>query len=47
VENYLKVVTTSPDSPYAKYSNRKIYMIGKAAGGDNKIVELSEILIKD
>lgn len=42
VENYLKVVTSSPGSPYAKYSNRKLYMIGKAAGGDNKIVELSE-----
>ncbi len=46
VENYLKVVTTSPDSPYAKYSNRKLYMIGKSAGGDNKIVELSENINK-
>jgi len=42
VENYLKVITSAPASPYAKYSNRKIYMIGKSAGGDNKIVELSK-----
>jgi tetratricopeptide (TPR) repeat protein len=46
VENYLMVITSAPDSPYAKYSNRKLYMIGKSAGGDNKIIALSKNINK-
>jgi len=46
VETYLKVVTSYPTSLYAKYSNRKLYMIGKSAGGYNRITEISEKLNK-
>lgn len=41
VENYLSVIISSPSSPYAKYSNRKLYKIGKAAGGNNEILAVS------
>ena len=44
VENYLKVITSTPDSPYAKFSNRKLFMIGTSIGGDNAILETSKLL---
>ena len=44
VVNYLQVITSSPSSQYAKYSNRKLFMIGTRAGGNNSITKLSEKL---
>jgi tetratricopeptide (TPR) repeat protein len=44
VENYLKVITSNPDSPYAKFSNRKLFMIGASIGGDNAILETSKLI---
>ncbi|PKL18240.1 MAG: hypothetical protein CVV49_06540 [Spirochaetae bacterium HGW-Spirochaetae-5] len=44
VENYLKVITSTPDSPYAKFSNRKLFMIGTSIGGDNAILETSKLI---
>jgi tetratricopeptide (TPR) repeat protein len=41
VESYLKVITSTPDSPYAKFSNRKLFLIGTSAGGNNSILETS------
>jgi tetratricopeptide (TPR) repeat protein len=46
VENYLKVITSNPDSPYAKFSNRKLFLIGTAAGGNNTILETSRLINK-
>lgn len=46
VENYLKVVTSAPDSAYAKYANRKIFSIGASAGGDNKLLDISKSINK-
>ena len=43
-ENYLQVIMSSPSSQYARYSNRKLFMIGTRAGGDNNITKLSEKL---
>ena len=44
VENYLKVITSTPDSPYAKFSNRKLFMIGTSIGGDNAVLETSKLI---
>lgn len=44
VENYLQVIAASPSSQYAKYSNRKLFLIGSRAGGENDIVKLSKQL---
>ncbi|HNX25327.1 MAG TPA: tetratricopeptide repeat protein [Spirochaetota bacterium] len=46
VENYLKVITSNPDSPYAKFSNRKLFLIGTSAGGSNTILETSKLINK-
>ncbi len=46
VENYLKIITSTPDSPYAKFSNRKLFMIGTSIGGDNAILETSKLINK-
>ncbi len=46
VETYLKVITSTPESQYAKFSNRKLFMIGTAAGGNNKIIEIAKSLNK-
>ena len=46
VENYLRVITSAPESPYAKYSNRKLFLIGTSAGGNNRILEMSKQLNK-
>lgn len=43
-ELFKKVIRKYPHSQYAKYSNRKIFLIGSAAGGDNKIIEASKEL---
>jgi tetratricopeptide (TPR) repeat protein len=43
-ENYLDVIVSSPSSQYARYSNRKLFLIGSRAGGENDIVRLSEQL---
>ncbi|HOP64635.1 MAG TPA: hypothetical protein PK358_13790 [Spirochaetota bacterium] len=50
IETYLEVITSAPHSPYAKYSNRKLYFIGKSEGGDNRVIEISKkinIRLKD
>lgn len=44
VENYLQVIADSPSSRYAMYSNRKLFMIGSRAGGDNNIINISKQL---
>ena len=46
VENYLKVITSTPDSQYAKFSNRKLFQIGTSAGGNNTILETSKRINK-
>ncbi len=38
-ESYIRVVNTAPSSPYARFSNRRLYMIGAFAGGDNSILK--------
>jgi hypothetical protein len=43
-ENYLQVIISSPYSQYAKYSNRKLFLIGSRAGGENNIIKISEQL---
>ncbi len=40
VENYLQVITSSPESRYAAFSNRKLFMIA-SSGGDEKIQKMS------
>lgn len=45
-ENYLQVIAGSPSSPYARYSNRKLYLVGSRAGGENPITEISKQLNK-
>jgi tetratricopeptide (TPR) repeat protein len=42
VESFLKVITSNPDSVYARYSNRQLYIIGTNLGGSNKIREISK-----
>lgn len=44
IENYLRVITSNPDSIYAKFSNRKLFIIGTSAGGSNVILETSKLL---
>ena len=47
IENYFDVITSEPYSKYARYSNRKLYMIGTSTGKDDiqKVsVELNEKL---
>lgn len=46
LENYFEAVTLNPYSPYAKYSNRKLYLMGTLAGGKNKILEISKQINK-
>lgn len=46
VENYLKVITSAPESPYAKFSNRKLFMIGTSAVENNVILETSKSINK-
>ncbi|MBN2039319.1 MAG: hypothetical protein JW864_04720 [Spirochaetes bacterium] len=46
VDNYLQVITSSPSSQYARYSNRKIFLIGARAGGGNNITGISEQINK-
>ncbi len=43
VSNYLEVITSSPSSQYAKYSNRKLFMIG-SSGKNNSILKISKDL---
>lgn len=42
VESLLKVITSNPDSVYARHSNRQLYIIGTNMGGANKIKEISK-----
>lgn len=42
VESFLKVITSKPDSVYARYSNRQLYIIGTNLGGSNNIREISK-----
>jgi tetratricopeptide (TPR) repeat protein len=44
VENYLQVIVSSPTSQYARYSNRKLFIIGSREGGENKIMKISKQL---
>lgn len=44
VENYITLITGFPSSPYAKYANRKLYMIGKSAASGNEILDISRRL---
>jgi tetratricopeptide (TPR) repeat protein len=46
LENYFDAVTSNPYSPYAKYSNRKLFLLGTLAGGRNKILEISKQINK-
>jgi len=46
LENYFDVITLNPYSPYAKYSNRKLFLIGTLSGGSNKILEISKQINK-
>ena len=41
VHNYLDIITAAPSSRYARYSNRKLYMIG-TRGGKKDLVETSK-----
>ncbi len=41
VENYIDVIASSPSSQFAKYSNRRLYLIGARAGGENEIKKIS------
>ena len=43
VNNYLEVITSSPASQYAKYSNRKLFVIG-SSGKNNNILKISKDL---
>lgn len=40
VVNYMKVITSSPSSRYARYANRKLYIAG-SSGGDGTIKKIS------
>ncbi len=46
-ETYFQVIVKAPDSQYAKYSNRKLYLMGITAGSENKIIEISKELNKE
>lgn len=41
VESYLKAISIEPTGEFAKYANRKLFLIGSAAGTDNEITRLS------
>lgn len=41
VETYIGIITASPASQYARLSNRKLFMIGSRAGGDNEVLKIS------
>ncbi len=41
LDTHLKNIAGNPDSKYARYSNRRIYMIGSRLGKDNNIKEVS------
>lgn len=43
-ENYLTIITETPASRYAKYSNRKLFSMGRRQGGDNRLIKLSKKL---
>ncbi len=40
-EEYLSVITSSPMSPYARYANRKLFMIASSAGNSRELLETS------
>ena len=42
VEFFLKAIISNPDSVYARYSNRQLYLIGANIGGENNIQEISK-----
>ena len=42
VESFLKVITSNPDSVYARHSNRQLYIIGTNMGSNNSIRKISE-----
>ena len=44
VESFLKVITSNPDSVYARHSNRQLYIIGTSLGGSNNIREISKVI---
>lgn len=41
IETYIDIITKSPSSQYAKLSNRKLFIIGSRAGGDNAIRKIA------
>ncbi len=41
VEAYLKSISLDPAGEFAKYSNRKLYLIGSAAGPNNEITKMA------
>jgi hypothetical protein len=45
-ENYLDVIASSPASLFAKYSNRKLFIMGERAGGENEIIKIAKQLNK-
>jgi len=42
-ENYIQIITSSPASEYARYSNRKLFLIGSRSS-DKNIIKISEQL---
>ncbi len=42
VESFLKVITSNPDSVYARHSNRQLYIIGTNMGGANNVLKTSK-----
>lgn len=42
VNSYLNVIETDPTSEYAKYSNRKLFIVGTRVSGENRITKISE-----
>lgn len=43
IENYVRVITSAPNSGYARYANRKLLLIGTRSM-DNRIIEISKRL---
>lgn len=46
VTHYLKAITKNPDSVYAKYSNRKLYLLGTKSGPKSSITKTAQELNK-
>jgi tetratricopeptide (TPR) repeat protein len=44
LKTYSQVIADSPDSQYAKYSNRKLFLMGTSASRDNNIIAKSREL---